>query len=114
MGSMGRLKLVKDLPNEKKMLGYLKKAVALTDSGAPAREKRTPRKALPLPKDLAAALAKNRAAAKAFESFAPGQRREYIEWITEAKREETRAKRLTTAVGWIAAGKKRNWQYAGC
>ena len=63
------------------------------------------------PDDLAAALKKNKKAQASFESLSPSHRREYVEWITEAKREETRAKRLEQAIAWIAEGKSRNWKY---
>jgi len=64
-----------------------------------------------VPDDLRAALKRDRKAMATFEGFPPGQRREYVEWITEAKRPETRAKRLATAVEWLAKGKRRNWKY---
>jgi uncharacterized protein YdeI (YjbR/CyaY-like superfamily) len=67
--------------------------------------------ALKIPPDLDSALKKSSAAARTFASFSPSQRREYIEWITEAKRPETRAKRLQTTVDWLAEGKPRNWKY---
>jgi uncharacterized protein YdeI (YjbR/CyaY-like superfamily) len=67
-----------------------------------------------VPADFAAALKKNKASAANFEKFPPGQRREYVEWITEAKRPETRAKRLATALEWLAEGKTRNWKYENC
>jgi hypothetical protein len=63
------------------------------------------------PAPLLAALKKNKQALKVFEGFTPAKRRDYVEWITEAKREETRGKRITTAVEWIAEGKSRNWKY---
>ena len=46
-----------------------------------------------------------------FDAFPPSQKREYIEWLLEAKREETRARRLETALEWIAEGKTRHWKY---
>lgn len=58
-----------------------------------------------------AALKKNSQALAAWEASSPSHRREYIEWITEAKRDETRQRRVETAVEWIAAGKARNWRY---
>ena len=64
-----------------------------------------------MPDDLAAVLKKNAKARKTFEDFSPSHRREYIEWITEAKREETRKQRLATAVKWLTEGKARNWKY---
>jgi uncharacterized protein YdeI (YjbR/CyaY-like superfamily) len=57
---------------------------------------------------------RNRKAGAAFDAFPPGQRREYVEWITEAKREETRLRRIRTAIEWIAQGKPRYWKYANC
>jgi len=116
MGSFGRLRSVEDLPSDRVMTRFIRKAVALNDSDIPARQ-RAPRAQsapLPVPADLAAALKKNKTAAAAFEKLAPGQRKEYIEWITEAKRDETRLKRLTTALEWIAEGKRRNWKYENC
>ena len=69
---------------------------------------------LPVPADLSAAFKKNKTAAATWAKFPPGHRREYIEWITDAKRPETRAKRLATTLEWLTAGKPRNWQYRDC
>ena len=60
------------------------------------------------------AFKKNKAASAAFEKFSPSARKEYIEWITEAKRDETRQKRLATTLEWLAEGKSRNWKYENC
>jgi uncharacterized protein YdeI (YjbR/CyaY-like superfamily) len=113
-GLLGRITSVGDMPDDATMRRYIKRAAALTGSSAPARPAPKPKAALAVPADLAAALKKNKAAGTAFENFSPSHRREYIEWITEAKREETRQSRLTTALEWIAAGKPRNWKYAAC
>jgi hypothetical protein len=96
---------VKDLPSDKKMLDDVRRAAKLHESGAPARPRPSVKKpaAVEVPADLAAALKKDKAAAKTFEGFSPSCRREYVEWITEAKREETRAKRLATTLEWLAA-----------
>ena len=100
------------LPGDKILAGYIKKAVALNEAGIrPLRARPKAKAALAVPDDLQAALVKNKKALAAFEKFGPGCRREYIEWIVEAKREETRARRLKTAIDWIAAGKSRNWKY---
>ena len=114
MGSLGRITSLKDLPSDRAMLGYIRQAARLNEAGGPARPKRKPKPALPVPADLAAALRKNAKAAKTFADFSPSPRREYIEWITEAKRPETRAKRVATTVQWLATGRKRNWKYANC
>jgi uncharacterized protein YdeI (YjbR/CyaY-like superfamily) len=116
MGSLGRIRSLEDLPSDRRLLGYIRTAAKLNEADEPARPRavRKPTRPLPVPGDLAAAMKRNRAAAAAFEKFSPGQRKEYIEWITEAKREETRARRLATAIGWLAEGKTRNWKYAKC
>ena len=89
---------------------------ALNEAGTPGPGVRRakPRGEVKVPEDLAAALKKDGKALTTFEGFAPGQRREYVEWITEAKRPETRAKRLATTLEWLAEGKKRNWKYEKC
>ena len=72
------------------------------------------KRALTIPPDLSAALKKNKRALAAFEKFPPSHKREYVDWITEAKREETRTKRLAQALEWMAEGKSRNWKYENC
>ncbi|HYR47006.1 MAG TPA: YdeI/OmpD-associated family protein [Thermoanaerobaculia bacterium] len=116
MGSLGRITSLEDLPSDKKMIGYLRKAAALNESGTPARPrpKKRPAARLVVPEDLAAGLKKNKAAAATFEEFSPSHRKEYIEWITEARRDETRQKRLSTTLAWLAEGKSRNWKYENC
>jgi uncharacterized protein YdeI (YjbR/CyaY-like superfamily) len=114
MGLMGRLTSVADLPDDRTMLRFIKAAAALQDSGKPSRTARKPKPGLPVPPVLAAALQRNRRAAAHWEQFPPGARRDYIEWITDAKRDETREQRLLTAMEWIGEGKKRNWKYEKC
>jgi uncharacterized protein YdeI (YjbR/CyaY-like superfamily) len=117
MGQFGRITKLSDLPSKKVLTGYIKQAMKLNEDGAKALwlEKRAkPKPAAKVPDDLTAALAKNKKARTVFEAFPPGQRREYIEWITEAKREETRKKRLAQTIEWLAEGKRRNWKYENC
>jgi uncharacterized protein YdeI (YjbR/CyaY-like superfamily) len=64
--------------------------------------------------DLLTALRKDKQALTTFESFSYSHKKEYVEWITEAKREETRNSRLRTAIEWMANGKPRHWKYANC
>ena len=116
MGNFGRITSLADLPDEKTLVRFVKLAAALNESGERARPVR-PKRAkgeITVPADLAAALKKNQAAAKTWEGFSYSHRKEYAEWITEAKREETRAKRLATTLEWLAEGKARNWKYAAC
>lgn len=114
MGNFGRITAVKDLPPKRELVRLVRKAMALRDAGvkAPPRRAAAPRPPVRAPADLRAALAANDAARAAWDAFAPSHRREYVEWITEAKREDTRARRLEQAVAWIAEGKGRNWKYA--
>jgi uncharacterized protein YdeI (YjbR/CyaY-like superfamily) len=115
MGSFGRITSKKDLPADKVMVDLIKRAAELNDKGIkvskkPAAEK----KELPVPAVLAQALAKNTKARETFENFPPSCRKEYIQWITEAKTEPTRDKRLATTIEWLSEGKKRNWKYEKC
>jgi uncharacterized protein YdeI (YjbR/CyaY-like superfamily) len=103
---------VADLPTKKEMAALIHKAMVLNDDGVAVtrapREKKAPAR---VPAELADALKKNKKARSAFDAFSPSHKREYVEWITEAKRDETRAKRVATAMQWIAEGKSRNWKY---
>lgn len=112
MGHFGRITSLEDLPSKKVLSGYIRKAMALNEKGipSPTRTKRAPKPEAAVPKDLAAALDKNQKAGATFD-FSPSHRREYVEWITEAKTEATRQRRLETAIGWMAEGKSRNWKY---
>ena len=116
MGHLGRITSVKELPAKKVMVGWIREAMAQRDSGVKPtpKVKKAPKPAVEVPDDLVAALRKNAAARKTFEAFSPSHRREYVEWITEAKREETRAKRLAQTIEWLAEGKHRNWKYENC
>ncbi len=113
MGQLGRIAALKDLPSKKVLVGYVKQAMKLGDerAAAPPAPRKSPKPALPVPDDLTAALKKNKKAQATFAAFSPRCRREYIEWITEAKRDATRAARLAQAVEWMAEGKQRNWKY---
>jgi uncharacterized protein YdeI (YjbR/CyaY-like superfamily) len=113
MGSFGCIKSLADLPSEKTLVGYVKKAAALNDAGikTPGRTKPKKREPLAVPDYFSAALKKNARARKTFEDFPPSKRREYLEWVTEAKREETRRERLATSIKWLAEGKARHWKY---
>jgi uncharacterized protein YdeI (YjbR/CyaY-like superfamily) len=118
MGSLGRITSVDTLPPEKKLIEWVAQAAALIESGkerspiaARPRVVKPAKAALKTPPDLNRALGKNKKAAVAFAAFSPSCRREYIEWIVDAKRAETREQRIATAVTWIAEGKQRNWKY---
>ncbi len=111
MGQFGRLTDVADLPDEKILIGYVRKAAELNDDGVEGGRPRKARPPIPLPEDFCAALAKSPAARKTFDDFPPGKRREYIAWVTEAKRPETRQRRLDTSIEWLAQGKSQSWKF---
>jgi len=113
MGSSGCIKSLADLPNERTLIGYVKKAAALNDAGvkAPWQFQRKKKEPFSVPDYFTAALKKNAKARKTFENFAPSKQREYVEWLTEAKREETRNERMATSIKWLAEGKPRHWKY---
>jgi hypothetical protein len=113
--SFGRIRRLEDLPSDRELLALIRRAARLNAAGqvrSPmSGRSRKPRRALPVPADLRVALARNARAGKAFAALSPSHRREYIEWIAEAKREETRARRVETTLAWVAQGKSRNWKY---
>jgi uncharacterized protein YdeI (YjbR/CyaY-like superfamily) len=120
-GSLGRVTSVKELPLDKQFLGYLRQAAALIDSGqgenrivAARRGVKAPKPTLEPPAEFASALKKSKAAAIAYAAFSPSCKREYVQWIAEAKRPETRDRRITQAIAQIAEGKQRNWKYQDC
>lgn len=112
MGSFGCLRKLSDLPSDAVLLSLVRDATELNDKEikVPARRKAAPKKVV-VPDNLSAALKKNKKASATFTGLSPSHRREYIEWITEAKREETRARRLKTTIELLAAGKTKNWKY---
>jgi uncharacterized protein YdeI (YjbR/CyaY-like superfamily) len=112
MGHFGRITTVEDLPPRATLKRYLRRAMELNDTGEKAeRVRKEPKAAIAVPDGLAAALKRNKKARAAFEGFPPSHRREYLEWITEAKTDATRDRRIAQAVEWMAEGKTRNWKY---
>lgn len=113
-GQFGRITSLADLPPKKVLAGYVKRAMELNAQGvkSPARSKpKAAKPELDVPDYLSAALLKNKKARTTFDAFSPSHRREYIEWLVEAKGEDTRQRRLETAIEWLAEGKSRNWKY---
>jgi uncharacterized protein YdeI (YjbR/CyaY-like superfamily) len=111
MGNFGRFESIDDLPAESAIVRMVKEATALNDAGVKVVRERKPKKPLKAPADMLAAIRKNKKAHAAYGAFSPSNQREYVEWITEAKSDETRNRRLETAVLWISEGKSRNWKY---
>lgn len=112
MGHFGKIASLEDLPSEDVIISYIYQAVKLIDSGAKL-EKKAPvqAKELIIPEDFNTALKSNSKAMATFELFSPSNKKEYVEWVTEAKTESTRQKRLETAIEWMSEGKIRHWKY---
>lgn len=118
MGDLGRITSVDELPDDKTMATWVAKAKQLIDDGVkpPHVEGRGkhPKPELAMVPAFQAALDANSAAKATYEGFPPSCRREYLEWVVEAKRDETRDKRIAQAVEWMAEGKRRHWKYENC
>jgi uncharacterized protein YdeI (YjbR/CyaY-like superfamily) len=116
MGQFGRITSLAKLPKDAEIKRLVKIAMQLNENGVkrPTKPKPKTAKVVEVPPDLVAALKKNPAAKKTFDGFSPSCRTEYVQWITEAKRDETRGKRLATTIEWLTEGKKRNWKYENC
>jgi uncharacterized protein YdeI (YjbR/CyaY-like superfamily) len=112
MGSFGRITSLKDLPKDKEIVSLIHQAMELNEKGIKLPKKPAATKAdVVVPRELTSALSKNKTAKAAFEKFSPSHRREYSEWIAEAKTEATRDRRIATAIEWLIEGKSRNWKY---
>ncbi len=117
MGQYGRLLELSDLPGDAELITKLQEARRrVLEEGTALRKPaiRLPKPDIPMPEALAEALAQTPAARAVFDAFAPSHRREYLEWITEAKTDATRDKRIAQAIAWLAEGKKRHWKYEKC
>jgi uncharacterized protein YdeI (YjbR/CyaY-like superfamily) len=116
MGQFGRITSFADLPSDRKMLAYIQEAKRLNDEGIQKPSKPKPKgpRELAIPAELIVALKKNKKAAAAFDAFSYSHKKEYVEWITEAKREETKLQRLATTIALLTEGKSRHWKYANC
>ncbi len=116
MGQLGKITSVDALPSDRDFLRYIRSAAEEISTGARKQNYSRPQSSKPkpppeVPAALSAALKKNKAAAAQFAAMPPGCQREYCDWIVEAKRDDTRDKRVATAVEWISEGKRRNWKY---
>jgi uncharacterized protein YdeI (YjbR/CyaY-like superfamily) len=108
-----RLTSVSQLPGDRILMGCIRKAVELNETGVknPACGRPKVKQTVVAPDYFLAALRKNKKALMAFENFSPSHKREYVEWIAGARREETRLKRIQTAIKQMAAGKSLYWKY---
>ncbi len=114
MGHFGQLTSLKELPSDKILLQYIHEAARLNKEGVKVMRKplSSIRKALTVPADLKKALLQNASARQTFDGFSYTNKKEYLDWVTEAKTDATRQKRLATTIEWPKEGKIRNWKYA--
>jgi uncharacterized protein YdeI (YjbR/CyaY-like superfamily) len=113
MGHYGKITSLKDLPSDKKIIAHIKEAIKLNDKGIklPPKKVAKDKKEIVIPDYFLKELKKNKKALRTFQAFSPSHKREYIEWITEAKSDETKYRRIETAIKWMSEGKSRNWKY---
>jgi uncharacterized protein YdeI (YjbR/CyaY-like superfamily) len=112
MGQLGQIKTLNDLPADEILTQYVKEAMMLIEKGIkkPVKENFSSKEP-EIPNYLLSALQQNENALKNFEKLSPSHKKEYLEWITEAKTEATRNKRISTTIEWMLEGKSRNWKY---
>ena len=117
MGTFGRIASVDQLPAKKQLVAYVQEAARKIADGERTKAferpqaNRVAKAEPPVPEALVLALEKHKLAAKQFAAMSPSCRKEYSVWIAEAKRDETRERRVAQAVEMIAEGKGRNWKY---
>lgn len=108
---LGKIRSAEALPSDRVLLAIIKEAVRLNEEGVKLPAKPRNAKPIRIPADFAAALEAASDAKANFDRMSPSHKREYLEWITEAKTAPTRERRIATAVQWIAEVKPRNWKY---
>ncbi len=111
MSSFGRITSLDDLPADKVLIKYIHEGMKLNELGVKIKKKPVKSSEVEPPDYFKKALNKNKDAKNTFENFSNSNKKEYVSWVTEAKTEETRKKRLATAIEWMAEGKVRNWKY---
>lgn len=114
MGQFGRIASLDGLPSRARLIDLTRQSMRLIEQGVKPPRAATKKPPVTVPQDLRAAIDADPAAKATFDGFPPSCQREYVEWVTEAKRDETRARRLAQTVEWLAEGKKRNWKYENC
>ncbi len=113
MGHFGKITSKKDLPADKKIIGYINEAMILNEKGIKLSQKKATatKKEIVVPDYFLKQLRSNKKALTTFENFSPSNKKEYVEWVIEAKTDETKNRRMKTAIEWMSEGKPRNWKY---
>ncbi|HJQ98332.1 MAG TPA: YdeI/OmpD-associated family protein [Candidatus Polarisedimenticolaceae bacterium] len=112
LDALGKMTSIDDFPSDTAVAKLVRAAAEMNEKGIKVdKPKAAPKPPVEVPADLAAALGKNKKAKATFDDFSPSNRREYVEWIVEAKQDATRQRRLAQAIEWMAEGKVRMWKY---
>ena len=111
MFSLGKITKLEDLPSKPQLKKIILEAMELTDMGVKLKKAAPSSNAIEVPEYFENALNQNKKALEVFEKASPSFRKEYINWIVDAKTETTRNKRMEQALEWIVEGKGRNWKY---
>ena len=114
MGGGGKITDVGELPDQKFLVEYIQEAARLNEAGPRKKAPSKPKPPVKVPPDFTRALKAAPKALATFQAFTPAQRRDYVNWITGAKQEETRRRRLATSIEWLEEGKRHNWKYEKC
>jgi len=115
MGQFGKLTALADLPSDAELDALIREAAALARTApAPRKTKHAPKPPPEMHPEFATALDKAPKAKAVLDGFPASARRDYVEWIAEAKQDATRQKRIATAVEWLSEGKRRHWKYQDC
>jgi uncharacterized protein YdeI (YjbR/CyaY-like superfamily) len=115
MGQFGKLSSVEDLPPDAEIDALIRQAAELARSvPAPRKPKNATKPAPKMHPEFAEALTDAPKAKAALDGFSPSAQRDYLEWISDAKQDATRRKRIATAIEWLSEGKRRHWKYENC
>ncbi len=114
LGSFGKIKSLEDLPSDEILLMLMKEAVELNEKGIKVPKTAKAKRELVVPGYVVDVLKENPKAEQVFNDFSPSHKKEYVEWIVEAKRDATREKRINQMVEWLTEGKRKNWKYENC
>lgn len=113
MGDFGKITCLKDLPSKSVLKACIQEAMALNEQGIklPKPVQKIADSAIIIPDDFQNALNKHALAKKNFNAFSNSHKREYINYILEAKREATRLTRIQKSIEMLADGKSHNSKY---
>ncbi len=112
MGHLGKVTALKDLPSDKILTAYIKAGMKLNEAGISVKKPAAAvKKEIVIHPALSTAIKKNKKAGVTWQKFSDAHKREYTEWINEAKTDVTRNRRIDTTIEWLSEGKSRNWKY---